>query len=102
MSESAEGESPHNQFSLRSSTDLGRDVELDLWLRYVDDLPAHDVDNYITVDARLGWQPVENIELSVIGQNLLDSHHPEFTPEIIDTVPTEVQRSVYGKITWKF
>jgi len=41
MSESAEGESPHNQFSLRSSTDLGRDVELDLWLRYVDDLPAH-------------------------------------------------------------
>ncbi len=102
ISERAEGESPHNQFSLRSSTNLSRDVELDLWMRYVDNIPSHEVLNYITLDARLGWQPVKNLELSVTGQNLLDNRHPEFKPEIVDIVPTEVQRSVYGKITWKF
>ncbi|KPK02042.1 MAG: TonB-dependent receptor [Nitrospira bacterium SG8_35_4] len=101
-SESAEGESPHNQFSLRSSADIGMDVDLDLWVRYVDNLKTQDVDKYITLDARLGWKPVQNLELSLTGQNLLDSQHPEFNPEIVDVIPTEVQRSVYGKITWEF
>lgn len=99
---SAEGESPHNQVSLRSSMDLTRDLDFDLWLRYVDNLPSQDVGSYITLDARLGWKLYKDIELSVVGQNLLDSHRLEFEPEILDTYPTEVERSVYGKITWRF
>ena len=78
------------------------DVELDAWLKYVDSLPTQNVNSYITLDLRLGWRPTKKWELSVVGQNLLDNQHPEFKPEILDTSPTEVQRSVYGKITWKF
>jgi iron complex outermembrane receptor protein len=102
LSESAEGDSPHHQVSLRSSMDIVSDLALDLWVRYVDDLPSQDVDSYITLDVRLGWKLHEDVELSVIGQNLLDDHHPEYKPEFIDTIPTEVQRSVYGKVTWQF
>ncbi len=101
-SESAEGENPHHQASLRSSVDLPGNLELDLWARYVESLPSHDVGSYFTLDVCLGWKPFKDIELSFVGQNLLDSQHPEFLPDIVDTFPTEVERSVYGKITWKF
>ena len=102
MSESAEGESPHHQISFRSSTDLPMDLELDLWVRYVDNLPTQNVGSYITLDTRFAWKPHKQLEVSIVGQNLLDNYHPEFQPEIVDTSPTEVERSVYGKITWQF
>ncbi|MDY6987912.1 MAG: TonB-dependent receptor [Thermodesulfobacteriota bacterium] len=101
-SEAGEGENPHNQLSLRSCMDLPRNVEFDLWARYVDNLPSHDLGSYVSLDARLSWRPQDNLELSLVGQNLLDDHHPEFVPELIETAPSEVERSVYGKITWQF
>jgi iron complex outermembrane receptor protein len=82
--------------------DIVSDVALDLWVRYVDDLPSQDVDSYFTLDVRLGWKLDRNVELSVVGQNLLDNQHPEYKPEFIDTIPTEVERGVYGKVTWQF
>jgi iron complex outermembrane receptor protein len=83
--------------------DLPMDFELDSWLRYVDNLPSLDVESYITLDARLGWRPKENLEISIVGQNLLDDRHPEFgQPWFIHYVPTEVEHSVYGKVTWHF
>ena len=39
---------------------------------------------------------------ALVGQNLLDHSHAEFTPTTIRTLPVEVERSVYGKLTWKF
>lgn len=98
----AEDENPQHQVSFRSSTDLTKNLELDLWARFVDSLPAQDIDGYITLDARLGWHPVENFEISVIGQNLLDNHHPEFESELIATASTEVERSAYVKLTYLF
>ncbi len=103
ISESAEEESPRNQFSIRSSMDLYSDVEWDLWLRYVDDLPALNVNSYVSLDTRLAWNLRRDIVFSVVGRNLLDNRHPEFgTPLFVDTLPTEVERSVYGKIEWSF
>jgi len=97
-----DGKDPHHQVSLRSQMNLPGNVELDLWLRYVDRLKKLGVGSYVTMDARLGWRPCTNLELSVVGQNLLHTRHGEFTPEMINTVPTQVERSVYGKITWSF
>jgi iron complex outermembrane receptor protein len=99
---SDEGTNPQHQFSLRSQMDFGRDVDFDLWLRYVDKLPAIDVGSYVTLDARLAWRPVRNLELSFVGRNLFHNRHLEFIPELINTLPTETERSYYGKITWSF
>jgi iron complex outermembrane receptor protein len=53
----------------------------------------------VALDVHLGWRPTKNLELSIVGQNLLDPQHPEFgTP----ATRTEVQRSVYGKVTCRF
>ena len=97
---------PQNQVSFRSSLNFGH-TDIDLWLRYVDSIlwGSFDYkapDSYITLDLRVGWRPIKNLEFSIVGQNLIDSSHAEFRPELMDTVPTEVERSVYGKIIWTF
>ncbi len=101
--ESAEGDSPHHQVSVRSSMDLPHSLEVDLWLRYVDGLPSQAIPGYASMDVRLGWSPVEGLELSVVGQNLLDPQRTEYIPEAyVPTSALEVQRGVYGKVTWQF
>ncbi len=98
-----EESSPQHQFSLRSELDLPGNVELDLWGRYVDSLGAPlDIPSYITLDARIGWKPIPSLEISLVGQNLFDDRHPEFDPEFLGIQATEVEPSVYGKITWRF
>lgn len=98
---------PKHQFSLRSSMDLLRNWEFDVALRWVDSLRYNDVGtpatvpDYFELDARLGWRPVKNLELSIVGQNLLHDHHLEYV--IASPNPREeIVRSVYGKITWSF
>jgi iron complex outermembrane receptor protein len=101
----AEGDVPQHQFSVRSGFDLGRQVALDLWLRGTDRLASIDgnsIPGYVTMDARLAWKPVKGFELALVGRNLFENHHAEFIPEYINTLPSEVVRSFYGKLTWQF
>ncbi|TKB60996.1 MAG: TonB-dependent receptor [Nitrospira sp.] len=98
----ATGESPAHQVSIRSLMSLPHNIELDLWGRYVDRLTVAQAPSYFTLDARIGWRPTKQLELSLVGQNLLDSHRPEFRELLLSSAPTEIQRSVYGKVTWRF
>jgi iron complex outermembrane receptor protein len=97
-----EGRTPDYQFSVRSMVDLPHNLEFDLWLRTVDKLPADDISNYIQLDLRLGWQPLKNLELALIGQNLLDRQQPEFVDSMFYFNNTEVERSFYLKATLEF
>jgi iron complex outermembrane receptor protein len=94
--------SPRQQASLRSAVDLPGAVELDLTARYVGPLPSLGVKSYTGLDLRLGWKPRPRLEVSLVGQNLLDGEHLEFAPEVIPTHPTAVERSLYGRLTWRF
>ncbi len=97
-----EDDIPNHQFSIRSMMDLSENLELDSWIRYVDSLPSVNADSYITLDARLGWKLTEKIELSIAGRNLLEERHKEYGPSsIINTQTTDIERSVYGSITWR-
>jgi iron complex outermembrane recepter protein len=100
--ESIEGQSPHHQFSVRSGIDLPHHWELDMGLRYVDALSAFNVPSYFSLDARLAWRPFENFEAAIVGQNLLDDRHPEFAPTTIGGLRAEVERTIFGKLTWRF
>ena len=94
---------PHHQGSLRSLITLPYQVEFDSWIRISDNIPATNIAGYVELDLRLGWKPLPNLDLSLVGQNLLDNHHPEAAPSLfLATQPTEVQRSVYGKLTWSY
>jgi iron complex outermembrane receptor protein len=94
----AESDDPENQLLLQSRIKLPAHFELGTIFRYVDHLPKPFVPHYFGLDVRIGWKLNESLELNVVGQNLLDKQHPEFIP----TSPSarEIQRSVYGKITY--
>jgi len=100
---------PRHQVSLRSAINIRKEVDLDIWLRYVDevkvvnsrDLSRLKIDGYITLDVRLAWRPCDNVEISLVGQNLVDDEHMEYV-QVNFTLPTQIERSVYGKLTWRF
>ena len=105
------GTSPQQQVSMRSALNLGKTVDFDVWFRYVDSLPlkgtpapylANGIPSYTTLDARLGWRAYPGLELSLVGQNLLDNRHPEFQQEALTTPRTGVPRSFYLKLDWQF
>ena len=98
---------PQQQVFLRSSMDLPKNIELDTALRWIDSLTLNSganlatVPSYFELDARLAWRPTKNIELSVVGQNLLHDHHAEYG--FPGSPATEqISRSIYGKVTCRF
>jgi iron complex outermembrane receptor protein len=105
-SEYLEGTTPRHQFSLRSLLDLPGELQLDTHLRHSTKLERQPeiavgpgIEGYTELDVRLAWQASEQLELALVGQNLLHDHHVEFgTPE----ARGEIERSVYGKVTWQF
>lgn len=97
-----EDDTPEQQVYLQAMWDIAAHWELDAVLRYVDPLPAYNVDDYLTGDLRLAWKPRENLEFSLVGQNLFQPDHEEFAPSFVNTIPTNVERSVYGQVSWRF
>ncbi|MCP4254708.1 MAG: TonB-dependent receptor [Candidatus Scalindua sp.] len=96
-----EGQSPQNQGSLRSYLNLPYNLEFDTSLYYVDHLSSYKIPSYLRLDARLGWQPTESLDMSVGMKNILDKEHLEFGST--DTLSTsEIERSVYFKVDWHF
>ncbi len=89
------GSNPRNQFSLRSVLDMGRNLESDIWFRYVDRLSDSEVDAYVSLDARLAWRMTPHIEVAVTGQNLLEPNHAEFSS-------LKVERSFHVRLQWCF
>lgn len=99
--ESYEGTSPKNRFSLLSNWNITENVYMDNALYVVENLPGDNIPSYARFDTKLSWKPCDSQEYGVVGQNLLDNRHPEFSESLFAT-PTEVPRSVYGYMKWWF
>lgn len=90
---------PNRQLSLRSFLELAPGWEGDAALRYVAPIHNQSVPGYTELDLRLGWRPTSAWEFSLLGQNLLHPQHPEFNNP---GARRELQRSLYGKVSWRF
>ena len=108
--EAAVGQSPEQQVYLQSGWDLPRGIELDLIGRFVDRLKGFNpsgaagvsdtIAAYVSLDARVAWRPSEDLELSIVGQNLLDDHRSQFgTSAAVRSPQVEIERAVYAKLT---
>jgi iron complex outermembrane receptor protein len=92
-----------NQASIRSALDLPRNVQIDTTLRYVGRLASLNYPAYTELDLGFTWTARPGVDVSLVGQNLLDAHHPEQTFAFSGSgMPTDVQRGVYGRVTWQF
>ncbi len=93
-------EEPEHIVTARSYLNLPHNLEFDTMLYYVGKNVARDVQNYLRLDLRLGWRPVKEVELSLVGQNLLDDQHSELNE--LDEANSETERSFYVKGTFRF
>jgi iron complex outermembrane receptor protein len=88
---------PSNHWMLRSSTELAAGQELDLTVQHSGALANPNVPSYTTLDARYGWHIGHNLELSLIGQNLLGHAHAEYGA---GAGRIELGRTVALKLVW--
>ncbi|MBT8341067.1 MAG: TonB-dependent receptor [Desulfatitalea sp.] len=104
ISRFTEGQNPANQFSLRSNMDFAHGLELDLWLRYMDELadPNQTLEGYWNLDARIGWRASAHWSFDLVGQNLLDDMQMEFPQEFAGMESAQVERGVYFRVTFRF
>jgi iron complex outermembrane receptor protein len=99
-----EDNTPEFQAQIRSSLDLPKNIDWDISVDHVGRLRDGGdgaVPAYNRVDTRFAWRLGEFTEFSVVGQNLLTPLHAEFHNEY-ELRRTLIERSVFGKITWRF
>jgi len=90
-----EGNDPQHQALFMSSWNLPHRIELDAYVRWVDELKNLNVDDYTAVDLRLGWAATKNWSVEAVGRDLFRPPHREFSGT------AEVEPSVYGKVSWR-
>jgi iron complex outermembrane receptor protein len=106
--ENALGETadPQNQVFLRSSMDLPGRIELDTDSRWIDRVRNNNsntpgfIPSYFELDIRVGWHVTKNLELSVVGQNLLHDHHAE--AGFPNSTQEQIVRNVYGEVAFRW
>jgi iron complex outermembrane receptor protein len=90
---------PQSMVDLRVLNDLPGDVSFDLIGRWIDTLGervfGERIDSYFNADVRLAWHAPRGIELSVVGQNLLEDDHREIF------FGSRIERGVYAKVAWR-
>src|SRR5690606_6258616 len=82
---------------LRSSYDVSDRITLDASLRHIDKLKGIDVPAYTTLDLRLAWTITPRLEVSLIGQNLLEDQHSQFGAA---ATRSEFEHAFFGKLVW--
>jgi len=98
-SASSEANDWNTQVFLRSSHDLPGNVQFDIGVRHIGRIDRLDVPSYEEIDVRLGWQATPRLELSIVGQNLLNARHAEFGAP---GARQEIERGVYAKLRWTY
>ena len=91
------GNDPPYQTMLRSSLNVTPTQQFDLTVRRVPSLGSPFVPAYTALDLRYGWQVRRDLELALIGRNLLDHSHPEFgsLPGRAEFEPSAMVRATY-------
>jgi iron complex outermembrane receptor protein len=94
------GSGPRHQFQLHSSARLGHNLDFDAMLYRVGTVDNGAIAAYTRLDLRLAWKPRTDVELSLVGRNLLDDRHFEYVGQ--DSVASDVPRSLYAQVRWSF
>lgn len=103
----SEGSSPRQQIKLKSFYNITNTIEVDNFLFFVDELPNINGANkkgipaYLRYDARIGYLPSANLDLSFGLQNILNTKHKEFRSSLYNS-NTYIGRSYFMKVSWQY
>jgi iron complex outermembrane receptor protein len=94
----AEGNSPKHQLGVHSFLDLPHDLSLYAGIRYVDELPEQQVEDYAALDVSLRWTVSERLLTSLTVRNVNDSQHREFR----SGGGNLLERDALLRVSWSF
>ena len=95
-------DSPEHSFNIRGNFDLSDSVEADVIIRYVDELRTTKVSDYTEADVQFKWFLTPELDITVVGRNLLESAHEEFLTPTFNVPLGEVERSIFAKLNYAF
>ncbi|WP_314441923.1 TonB-dependent receptor plug domain-containing protein [Massilia timonae] len=93
------GNDPRLTWTVRSAHDLGPHLRADLALRYVASMPQAALPSYHELDARLAWQVRPDLEIALVGRNLLHRRHAEYGAAGSRQL---IERSVFASAALRF
>jgi iron complex outermembrane recepter protein len=91
----AEGNDPPHQLGVRAALNLPYRSEVEAFLRRIAALPRPEVPAYTELDIRAAWALSDDVEVALVGRNLLHESHPEFG--LAGPRRVELQRSLYAR-----
>jgi iron complex outermembrane receptor protein len=97
-----DGGQPDHQAQMRSSVALPWRLQFNSSAYFVNRLPAQAVPSYTRLDAGVTWKAGERISIDVVGQNLLQDHHLEYSGPDLSVQSTLMRRNAYAKLVWFF
>ncbi|WP_067517664.1 TonB-dependent receptor plug domain-containing protein [Endozoicomonas ascidiicola] len=87
--------------NIRSSMNLPNHWQLDTWIRYMDNMTNAKVGAYTALDVKATRTFEDNLEFSIVGQNLFETQRKEFDEIFSGLGTTEVEASWYLQLRWK-
>lgn len=94
--------SPRHQLGLHNSFDIGDRLALDTDVRHVSSLLGGLVPAYTDASFRASYRPLDGLELSLIGENLLKKRRLEFSTPAQPTPLGFVPRTISAEIRYRF
>lgn len=88
------GLSPHHQLRLRSTYDVTDKLKVTGFVQYAGQTIDRTQSSYTKLDLRVTWEPTPNLDLSVMGSDLLDKRRVEFAQAILPIPNVYVKRAV--------
>jgi iron complex outermembrane recepter protein len=98
----SEGNAPRGRAYARISYDLSDAILVDVMGRFVSHNYSDDINSYVEADARIAWRPTKDLEIALVGQNLLHARHFESGDSGLNEEATRARRGVYASLTLKF
>ncbi|WP_426052246.1 TonB-dependent receptor plug domain-containing protein [Brevundimonas sp. SL161] len=92
--------SPGNQLSVRSLFDVTETIDFDVWVREV--AGAGLVEAYTDLDVRAAWRPTPNLELYILGENLIERERLEIVETGLGSPSAFVERRVWFGATARY
>jgi len=98
-----EHSNPRSQAQIRTYYNVNKNIELNAAVFYTEGFgETMSVPSLVRVDLGVNWRLQKDMELSFGVRNLLDDRHPELQSEHTVSASSEVPRTIYMQLVWKF
>ena len=101
LASGVENDDPHQLAFVKSHMNLTKRLQFDQLASYTDDQRGLGLHGYTRLDLAVRYRLSDEVEVSIVGQNLVKDHQLQFTGSTGESA-TEVPRGVYFQFAARF